>query len=71
MCGIVGIVNVRGRPVDPNVLVRMRDSMVHRGADDEGLWLEAGVGLGHRWLSILDLTTAGHQPMTSHESVTG
>lgn len=64
MCGIVGIVNVDGRPVDSARLARMRDSMTHRGPDDEGLWVEGGTGLGHRRLSILDLSAAGHQPMT-------
>ena len=64
MCGIAGVVNVDRRPVDPAVLVRMRDSMIHRGPDDEGLWIEDGVGLAHRRLSILDLSSAGHQPMT-------
>lgn len=67
MCGIVGIVNVDREPVETEVLARMRDSMVHRGPDDEGLWIEDGVGLGHRRLSILDLSPAGHQPMTVDE----
>ena len=64
MCGIAGVVNVDKRPVDPTVLVRMRDSMTHRGPDDRGLWIEDGVGLAHRRLSVLDLSSAGHQPMT-------
>jgi asparagine synthase (glutamine-hydrolysing) len=65
MCGIVGILSER-HPVDADLLTRMRDSMVHRGPDDAGLWLadDRMAGLGHRRLSIVDLG-AGHQPMTS------
>src|SRR5215213_4076936 len=64
MCGIVGVASVR--PVaDRARLARMRDQMRHRGPDDAGEWWdESGrVGLGHRRLSILDLSPAGHQPM--------
>jgi asparagine synthase (glutamine-hydrolysing) len=66
MCGIAGIV---GDPtVSAGVIGRMAASLAHRGPDDEGVWLdrEAGVGLGHRRLSIVDLSAAGHQPMSSH-----
>lgn len=64
MCGIVGICSPNGIP-DRSLLLRMRDSMTHRGPDDEGSWWssDAAVGLGHRRLSILDLSSAGHQPM--------
>lgn len=46
---------------------RMTDTLVHRGPDDSGIWChaEAGIALGHRRLSILDLSPEGHQPMTS------
>ena len=67
MCGIVGIINADGGPVAPELLVRMRDSMKHRGPDDRGIWIEGGVGLGHLRLSILDLSPAGHQPMTTDD----
>ena len=64
MCGIAGILDIRN-PVDQSTLIAMRDSMSHRGPDDAGIWLsETGcVGLGHRRLSIVDLSNAGHQPM--------
>ena len=65
MCGIVGIVSLK-RPVDRDALVRMRDALRHRGPDSAGEWVAAdgAVGLAHRRLRILDLTAAGHQPMT-------
>lgn len=65
MCGIVGAVNADGRPVDAPLLERMRDTMVHRGPDDQGLFIDENAGLGHRRLSILDLSAAGHQPMAN------
>lgn len=65
MCGIAGIVDLRERrPVARDRLIRMRDSLSHRGPDAEGLHLEPGVGLGHRRLSIVDLAS-GQQPMYS------
>ena len=65
MCGIAGVFNIDGAPVSPIVLKQMTDAIVHRGPDDEGQWTEGAVGLGHRRLSILDLSRAGHQPMMS------
>jgi asparagine synthase (glutamine-hydrolysing) len=64
MCGIVGCF---GRNVGSDAVTRMSDALVHRGPDDSGVWVdeEAGIGLGHRRLSILDLSPAGHQPMAS------
>ncbi|GEQ99009.1 hypothetical protein JCM17844_26460 [Iodidimonas gelatinilytica] len=68
MCGIAGFINWQGVPDGSAQILRtMTDAVRHRGPDDEGQWLdaEAGVGLGHRRLSILDLSPAGHQPMIS------
>jgi len=50
-----------------SVLCRMRDALAHRGPDDVGLWIdsEAGIGLAHRRLAIVDLSQQGHQPMVS------
>jgi asparagine synthase (glutamine-hydrolysing) len=67
MCGIVGEINCAGQKVDPAVLEAMRDRLSHRGPDDAGLFLtpDGAVGLGHRRLAVIDLSAAGHQPMTN------
>lgn len=67
MCGIAGILNVRGDPVSPVVLQQMADALAHRGPDGEGSWLSEGVGLGHRRLAIIDLSPLGRQPMQSDD----
>jgi len=69
MCGITGFFEAQGfrlREAEA-ILVAMRDRLLHRGPDDAGVWLDAktGIALGHRRLSILDLSPAGHQPMIS------
>jgi asparagine synthase (glutamine-hydrolysing) len=65
MCGIAGVLGDGAR--DAGLLARMAAPISHRGPDDEGFWtdVEAGVGLAHRRLSIIDLSPAGHQPMES------
>ena len=65
MCGIAGVVS-SVEPASVELLIRMRDTMRHRGPDDAGIWRspDAAVGLAHRRLSIIDLSPAGHQPMT-------
>jgi asparagine synthase (glutamine-hydrolysing) len=67
MCGIAGIFNYREqeRCVDHDLLVRMTRALRHRGPDDEGFFEDGPVGLGHRRLSIIDLTANGHQPMSN------
>lgn len=65
MCGIVGVWHLDGQPVDAVALERMRDTLVRRGPDDSGLWTDGPVGLGHRRLSIIDLSEAGRMPMCS------
>ncbi len=77
MCGICGQINPDGKPIDPEILLSMREAMRHRGPDDEGLHIKQGsttetdgkisVGLGHRRLSIIDLSRAGRQPMCSSD----
>jgi asparagine synthase (glutamine-hydrolysing) len=67
MCGIAGIFDFgEPRPVDRAVLQRMNDAQRHRGPDAEGFHLEPGVGLGHRRLSIIDLST-GTQPLYNED----
>src|SRR5713226_5783423 len=66
MCGIAGIVSLNGQPVALDELRTMCTAMVHRGPDDEGLYLGHNVGLGMRRLSIIDLKT-GHQPIQNED----
>ena len=68
MCGINGIAlsSRSTRSLDSELLVRMRDCLMHRGPDNSGVFLDANVGLGHRRLSIVDVA-AGHQPMTNED----
>src|SRR3989344_6189190 len=65
MCAIAGIIDTHGRAVARPALERMIDIMAHRGPDGEGLFIEKQVGLGHRRLSIIDLSDAATQPMYS------
>lgn len=67
MCGIAGIIYLNGNPVSPVILQKMTDAIAHRGPDGEGHWIEGNVGIGHRRLSIIDLSPAGHQPMISSD----
>lgn len=67
MCGITGIFDTRGsRDISRAVLQRMNDSQLHRGPDEGSLHIEAGVGLGHRRLSIIDIAT-GQQPLFNED----
>ena len=63
MCGIGGIVLFDGGPPDAAGMQRMVDALRHRGPDDEGFWVQAGVGMAHTRLSVIDLSPAGRQPM--------
>lgn len=62
MCGISGIIGAEG-PVLHSGIKSMTNRLAHRGPDAEGYFIEAGVALGHRRLSIIDLSTAANQPM--------
>jgi len=66
MCGIVGILNLSGAPVDEDTVRKMCAVLVHRGPDDEGVYIADGIGLGHRRLSIIDLVS-GHQPLSNRD----
>ncbi|HSW45322.1 MAG TPA: asparagine synthase (glutamine-hydrolyzing) [Phycisphaerae bacterium] len=67
MCGIAGIIDFRGRPIDRDTLQRMQAALAHRGPDDAGIWTHEtsgfSVGLVHTRLAVLDPTPHGHQPM--------
>jgi asparagine synthase (glutamine-hydrolysing) len=67
MCGICGIVDFDGGGAQPDILARMTASLRHRGPDDTGTWLVPPAGLGHNRLSIIDLSSQGHQPMLSDD----
>jgi len=68
MCGICGIINFCNQPVEETSIRRMMQIMKHRGPDDEGVFIENYTGLGFVRLSIIDLSTAGHQPMFSRDT---
>jgi asparagine synthase (glutamine-hydrolysing) len=70
MCGFAGMIDLSRQTGEPELratVARMADTLRHRGPDDGGIWAEAaaGIALGHRRLSIVDLSPAGHQPMMS------
>lgn len=76
MCGICGITDFDGVPVEENLIRKMCRVLSHRGPDGEGIFvsragtengLEIGVGLGHRRLSVIDLSDAGRQPMSNRD----
>jgi len=67
MCGIAGIFNTDGKPVSTTILKKMTDKISHRGPDGEGQWCDKYIGLGHRRLSIIDLTQQGQQPMQTED----
>lgn len=65
MCGITGVIfRDQERAVKEEILIDMRDSMVYRGPDDAGVYVDQHIGFAHRRLSIVGLTS-GHQPMTN------
>jgi len=63
MCGIAGLLNLNGSPASPAVIRQMTLEIAHRGPDGEGHWIENHIALGHRRLSIIDLSDLGKQPM--------
>lgn len=66
MCGICGIFNAKGEPVERDLVRKMSDAMRHRGPDGEGFYIHGQIGLGHRRLSIIDLE-GGSQPITNED----
>ncbi len=72
MCGVAGIYHYKGlgKPVDRELLMKMTLVLRHRGPDDYGYYINdsIGIGLGHRRLSIIDLSSAGQQPIPNEDS---
>src|SRR4051812_35728449 len=66
MCGIAGIIDLKGRGVERPLLERICDRMAHRGPDDSGYYFHRDAALGQRRLSIIDLST-GKQPMGNED----
>ena len=71
MCGICGIFNYKNQKtsITKDLLIKIRDSMIHRGPDDAGMYIspDKKAGLAHRRLSIIDLSEAAHQPMCNED----
>ncbi len=67
MCGIVGFVDNRKTKEKKEIIKKMADRIIHRGPDAEGYYTDAIVALGHRRLSILDLSKSGAQPMYNED----
>lgn len=68
MCGITGFLTQNWKPESGTTIQRMTDSIEHRGPDAEGIFTDsnAGIAIGHRRLSVIDLSDSGSQPMRSH-----
>lgn len=68
MCGIVGRLNFnKDNFISEGLIKEMVKVLFHRGPDDQGIFIEKNIGLGHSRLSIIDLSPAGHQPMSDKE----
>ena len=63
MCGIGGIINKNNKSVEELLIHQMTEIIAHRGPDSSGSYLYKNIAFGHRRLSILDLSSSGHQPM--------
>lgn len=68
MCGIVGRLNFnKGNQVSEKIIREMTQTLGHRGPDDQGIFVNGNIGLGHVRLSIIDLSSGDHQPMSDNE----
>ncbi len=68
MCGICGkLYHALDRKVEETLIEKMSSVLTHRGPDDEGVYIKGNVGLAHKRLSIIDITPAGHQPMSNED----
>ncbi len=68
MCGIIGIYNYNGQQIDVSLVEKMTNILGHRGPDDSGVFVDNNIGLGHRRLSIIDLSMLGRQPMPNEDN---
>ena len=66
MCGLAGILNFNGQQADQNLVRQMMNVLIHRGPDADGIFTDAELALGHRRLSIIDLSEAANQPFKDH-----
>ena len=71
MCGLFGTTLKKGDEGEVKAARHARDTLTHRGPDQSGEWICNGIYMGHRRLSILDLTDAGRQPMVSEDEQVG
>ena len=72
MCGIFGIKYLdEAKAVQESLVIEATRLMAHRGPDDSGCWVDGSIGLGHRRLSIIDLSPLGHQPMFNEDGSVG
>jgi len=67
MCGICGKISLNNEPIDKVLLKNMISCLSHRGPDDEGIYIKGAIGLGHRRLSIIDLSPLAYQPMSNED----
>jgi asparagine synthase (glutamine-hydrolysing) len=72
VCGICGKLSFSGQPVEEHLIRAMCEKITYRGPDDEGVWVasnpaKGSIGLGHRRLSIIDLSEAGKQPISNED----
>jgi asparagine synthase (glutamine-hydrolysing) len=67
MCGIAGQITFDNSPVSRTLIAEMGARLRHRGPDDAGIYVHGGVGLAHQRLSVMDLSPAGHQPMSNED----
>jgi len=70
MCGIAGIINRTNRKVEEASMLKMLDCIRHRGPDGQGMFFYNNLALGHRRLSIIDVSEAGSQPMHWNDMLT-
>ena len=67
MCGIAVVIGLNGRGIERAAVERMAESLVHRGPDDSGIYVDGPVGMGFRRLFRFWISEAGHQPMVTSD----